>query len=252
MFYGSLPIVTDGLILHLDAGNPTSYTSGSRTWYDLSGQENHAGLANAVTYSNGGFSFNNNVANYISGSTNNFTSSMSASNHRGYTIISMINCSNWGARNTIFSHLTSSATPVPGGYIFEIGTAVGNFTSSSRAYVVSGTGNGGDIRGTFPFINNSPYIMAATFDSASTSQSLYVNGINIKAPLTTTYSGITTVHNWDLTPMVYTIGGAPFYGAAGLSTAFSGSIYSIAVYNRALSNAEIQQNFEAQRARLGI
>ena len=34
-------IVTDGLVLHLDAGNRKSYPGSGSTWYDLSGQDNH-------------------------------------------------------------------------------------------------------------------------------------------------------------------------------------------------------------------
>lgn len=34
-------IVTDGLILHLDAANPASYPGSGATWYDLSGVENN-------------------------------------------------------------------------------------------------------------------------------------------------------------------------------------------------------------------
>ena len=30
-------IVTDGLVLHLDAGNSKSYPGSGSTWYDLSG-----------------------------------------------------------------------------------------------------------------------------------------------------------------------------------------------------------------------
>ena len=35
--YGGPDIVTDGLVLHLDAGNSKSYSGSGNTWYDLSG-----------------------------------------------------------------------------------------------------------------------------------------------------------------------------------------------------------------------
>ncbi len=49
-------IVTDSLILYLDAANPRSYGGSGTTWYDISGNNNHASLVNGVTYSssNGG------------------------------------------------------------------------------------------------------------------------------------------------------------------------------------------------------
>jgi hypothetical protein len=44
-------IVTDGLILALDAGNTKSYPGSGNTWTDLSGNSNNATLINGPTYS---------------------------------------------------------------------------------------------------------------------------------------------------------------------------------------------------------
>ena len=46
------PIVTSGLVLHLDAGNLKSYTSGSTVWNDLSGNNLTGSLTNGPTFSN--------------------------------------------------------------------------------------------------------------------------------------------------------------------------------------------------------
>ena len=43
-----LPIVTDGLVVHLDAGNSASYPGSGTTWYDLSGNGNDATLYNTL------------------------------------------------------------------------------------------------------------------------------------------------------------------------------------------------------------
>ncbi len=55
-FVHSPKIVTDGLVLALDAGNTKSYTSGSTTWFDKSGNANNGTLTNGPTFSsaNGG------------------------------------------------------------------------------------------------------------------------------------------------------------------------------------------------------
>lgn len=50
-FTHSPKIVTDGLVLLLDATNPKSYVSGSNTWYDLSGNNKHFLLGPAIRYS---------------------------------------------------------------------------------------------------------------------------------------------------------------------------------------------------------
>ena len=49
-------IVTDGLVLNLDAGNPQSYPGSGTTWTDLSGNGNNGTLLNGVGYDsdNGG------------------------------------------------------------------------------------------------------------------------------------------------------------------------------------------------------
>ena len=48
-FNYSPKVVTNGLVLCLDAANQKSYTSGSTTWYDLAGSNNGV-LTNGPTY----------------------------------------------------------------------------------------------------------------------------------------------------------------------------------------------------------
>ena len=51
-----LPPVSDGLVLHLDAGNPASYPGTGTNWYDLSGKGNHfAVLSTAYNSGSGGY-----------------------------------------------------------------------------------------------------------------------------------------------------------------------------------------------------
>lgn len=63
-FY-SPPIISDGLILHLDANNQSSYPGSGTTWTDLSGQGNHHTITGSPTFSNDRFALN--------GSTQGFT-----------------------------------------------------------------------------------------------------------------------------------------------------------------------------------
>lgn len=48
-------IVTNGLVLCLDAGNPRSYPGTGSNFYDVSGNENHHTLVGSPTFSNGKF-----------------------------------------------------------------------------------------------------------------------------------------------------------------------------------------------------
>ena len=57
--YGNNGIVTDGLVLYLDAGNPASYIGSGTAWKDISGR-GHVATMNGATYSSdndGYFSF---------------------------------------------------------------------------------------------------------------------------------------------------------------------------------------------------
>ena len=51
--YGGPDIVTDGLVLCLDAGNSRSYPGSGSTWTDLSGNGNNGTLVNGVGYNSG-------------------------------------------------------------------------------------------------------------------------------------------------------------------------------------------------------
>jgi len=50
-FSYSPKIVTDGLVLYLDAANPYSYVSGSTSWNDISRGGNNGTLVNGPTFS---------------------------------------------------------------------------------------------------------------------------------------------------------------------------------------------------------
>ena len=50
LFFPSSNIIVDGLILHLDAGNSSSYSGSGTTWTDLSGEGNNGTLVNGTSY----------------------------------------------------------------------------------------------------------------------------------------------------------------------------------------------------------
>ena len=60
-------LVTNGLIVYVDAANPRSYSGTGNTWYDLSGSNNHMTLVNGVAYStnNGGIMQTDGTNDYI-------------------------------------------------------------------------------------------------------------------------------------------------------------------------------------------
>jgi hypothetical protein len=71
-------IVTNGLILCLDAANPRSYPGTGTIWYDASGKDNHHTIIGAPTFSNGRFTLNGTTQGFnrlstINGVTTNCT-----------------------------------------------------------------------------------------------------------------------------------------------------------------------------------
>jgi hypothetical protein len=65
-FFRGPNVVTDGLVLSLDAANIKSYVSGSTTWYDKSGNGNNGTLTNGPTFDS------NNGGNLVFNGTNQY------------------------------------------------------------------------------------------------------------------------------------------------------------------------------------
>jgi hypothetical protein len=59
-FNYSPKVVTDGLVLYLDAANPKSYVSGSTTWTDVSGNNRGGNLIGSASFTTGPEAFNTN------------------------------------------------------------------------------------------------------------------------------------------------------------------------------------------------
>lgn len=73
MFYGTPPIVTNGLVLNLDAANRLSYPTSGTTWTDLSGFGNNGTLTNGPTFNpnNSGIIVFDGVDDYVTGPIQN-------------------------------------------------------------------------------------------------------------------------------------------------------------------------------------
>lgn len=61
------PVVTNGLILYLDANNRQSYPGTGSTWYDLSGQQAHGTLLNNPAYVSSSYFYFDGISNGVDG-----------------------------------------------------------------------------------------------------------------------------------------------------------------------------------------
>jgi hypothetical protein len=220
-----LGFVTTGLQLHLDAGNTTSYPGTGSTWTDLIGSKTFT-LYNTPTYSssNGGY------LNFVPGGGQYAASSTSLSSLSNWTVEvwHYYTGTNTGADPCI---VTEQYPGVTGKINFSLGVNTsgglqngfwdGSWHATSPYTLTTNTWN--HIIGTYDgttiklFVNNT-----LAYSSAYTGTS------------TTSQSGIVLMRRWDL---------GDYWG---------GRLSVVRIYNSALTVAQIDQNFKAQRARFGL
>lgn len=220
-------IVTNGLVLALDAGNTKSYPGSGTTWTDLSGRGNHSTLTNGPTYSsaNKGVMTFDGTDDYVSVPYFPITSQLTASafvsissSREGQAVIS-----NWDVYSTSSWLLLSSGLSGQAGKVqlyFKDSTA--------QLYIV----NSG-----ISLSLNTYYYLTFTFNEGM--GLLYINGVLV--------GGIGTISATSLFQNAL-----PMWIGRYTSTYSTGSTSQVTVYNRALSQAEILQNFNTSRGRYGI
>jgi hypothetical protein len=220
MAYNFSPkIVTDGLVLYLDAANTRSYISGSTTWNDLSRGGNNGTLTNGPTFNgaNGG--------SIVFDGSNDFISTTYNTALTNFTVCV------W-----FLADLINPAAARVVDKNFVSGFWIGKNTS--------GVANswGGGVREASP-----PYGRYITLPDgqwnfitstrSNTTHTIYGNGI------TNSISG--TVSSTTLSTDNLAIAG-------GAVQILKGNIASVFVYNRALSATEILQNYNTTKTRFGL
>lgn len=213
-------IVTNGLVLALDAGDPRSYPGTGTTWFDTSGNDNNGTIQSGVSYNTKYFTFD--------GTTNGYVSlPLLSSSTTNITMLALVNmpASDGGA---IFFNGNS------GGY----GIGVGSSTFDN---------NGNDAIGLFQLVR---WIDSnITWGTGWMMVGLSLNGSSVPSFIKNnniigTFSG--TAPN---TPVTNAALGVDAHGG---SRNFAGDIAWAAFYSRELSISEIQQNYNALRGRFGL
>lgn len=232
-------IVSDGLVLCLDASNPRSYVSGSTDWRDLSnvtlavGGGNRTGSlqgpssgSNAIVFD--GINDLGLVATPVATETSQSfevwvgaQASPSAANGFGYILHNSIAGSSIGA-----SYITIAYSgPEFGLLTNEIFASFNGQISTMGTGVVGETGT----------------VRCVTLTWDMSTQSVYVDGIlRVSQPL------VAPIGAWHTTTSFGD------YRTGGPYRPITGSMHVIRVYNKALSAQEVLQNFNATRGRFGV
>lgn len=220
------PIVTNGLVLYLDASNPRSYTSGSTVWRNtIPGTQYSCSIAGPLQSStlNGGSVIFSGSTSY--GLTNYFplTPSQSASTYEiAFQPVT-------GVINNFTGLLGYSGYQL---YGFSLGL-FGN-------QLVSQGYSGSTTFYETPFNVNPSQTNVVTAVFGNRTNSYYLNGRFIS---TTTYN-----FNVLYSPISVYVGNQSQPGWSQANT----HIFNVKLYNRALSTQEIAQNFNATKIRFNL
>ena len=220
-------IVTDELVLALDAGNTKSYPGSGTTWTDLSGNGNDGTLLNSPTFNsaNGGYLDFDGTNDYVNCGN---SSVFNQSGGKSFTVTcwALFNTATQ-VHNPIFN---KSATNGTWEYTLGLNSSRGvSWLTSSNGTNWIGTG----VNETISL--NEWYYYAVGFDYANQVSFASINGKQIYT------SAQTGIYN----------GSRPFeIGRHNDPVRYmNGNIAQVFMYNRALTAAEVQQNYNALKGR---
>ena len=237
-------IVTDGLLLNLDAGKPASYPGSGTTWYDLSGNGNNFTLT-STGYSSankGSLTFDG-TSSYTKGSTSFLPNQLFADS-----------AGSWSVEAWFKFPIAPSGTRTANGSWSIVGRAGGIATAGTFILYI---GSATDVT----YGNYAPYKLAATIRGAVTVMSGSLNN-NTWNQIVLTWNGSSGSYYLNNgTPGVLAAGTASLQSYADFNIGsnldvsnhlYEGNISSVNIYNKALNAAEVDQNFKALRGRYGL
>ncbi len=219
-------IVTNGLVLDLDAAKVASYPGTGTAWYDISGNNNNGTLINGPTFSGIG----KQASIVFDGVDDNVQISNSTSTNiigSGITVSVWVKFSNVGNYKTIF--VKDNPTSNSSGYQVYISN-----TERSRWGIT--TSNGFNYMFGTVLSTNTWYNILGKYDG--TTNYLYENGVLVNSQ--SCVGNIVDSSNFSI------------YMGRYRNEELAGNISIAQIYNRSLSASEVTQNYNALRGRYGI
>ena len=231
-FNYSPKVITNGLVLHLDAANTRSYPGSGTAWNDLSRSGNNGTLVNGPTFST------NNGGNIVFDGVNDYVncgipSTLDFNGQKNITVSSWIYPT---AATTSDANIITKAYQWYLNFNNDRKIRVGFYTTTSAF--------------TFFYSNsiltlNQWYNIVWTYNG--TSIILYINSTLDRTVSETSNMAYGSGVNCNVL-----IGAEANFCGSPQSRYFTGRISNTLVYNRALSSTEILQNYNATKGRFGL
>jgi hypothetical protein len=221
-------MVTDGLLLYLDASNSKSYVSGSTTWNDLTPNLNYGTLTNGPTFNSA------NGGNIVFDGTNDYVAITNPPTDLinwysgNYTIQCWFNGSTFTNGSNGGSSLCGNADPTTSAEYWSFGPIN---TGKIKWYYYSGVIN--NILSNSTVLTNKWYNIV--FTKISNTLTIYINGL---LDISTTLS---------VTPQSGS--SYPFTIGSVANGRFNGKVSSLCIYTKGLTAAEVLQNYNATKNR---
>lgn len=221
---------------NVDTGNSTfSSTSNISLWYDLSGNKYNATLVNSPLFTTNNAGIMNWSSNSTQYATVNMNSTLRVSNITQEVWVNLSNITN----TQVF-----------------IGCQYGTSTDNSFALWFSGGSFyfGVNTGGTFYYTSSSSasvgvwYHLVHTYNGGT--QYLYINGV-LASTYNSSASGNITYNTSNTLLAIAGDWNGPGYDS-GMNVTLDGKMPIVRIYNRALSAAEVLQNYQATRKRFGV
>jgi hypothetical protein len=215
------PIVTNGLVLALDAANKKSYVSGSTIWNDLSGNNAHGTIVGSVAFVNNGAQ---SYFNFATASDSNYISSSISQTYLDFTAVFQPDFTLASGAN--LTGLISNGFPASyTDYSLRFGYANG-----IGPWGIPNPGNQND------WASGS----ATTYYRNGTVSTTLVSGWNVFGGYRTNQSGF---------PSSF----AYYLGSSGYpARSFQGKLACVYMYNRQLTSSEQIQNYNALKNRFNL
>ena len=224
-YYGG--IVTNGLVLALDAAKKDSYPGSGTVWRDISGNGNNGTLTNGPTFNSG------NGGSIVFDGVNDYTTIYTNTNipigNQAYTI-------------SVWFNSTTFSSGVRGGFV-----GWGNWGATNQVTAFRLDGNqllqywwaNDQYSGGLSMVVNQWYNAVALFNG--TVRQIWLNGMLL-------VSGNASNHNVPFSTNLTVGRTLPSVS----NEYFSGKLGTTLIYNKGLTSTEVLQNYNATKSRYGL